>query len=173
MAGYILTSKKQDWETPQWLYDRLNDLYQFDVDLACTTKNCKASAGIYHDRNRDSLCESWNYRSGFLNPPYGAGLEKWLKKAVEETESGNCGAIVALIPASTEIKAWQKYVWHQADVVTFLYGRVRFELGGKPAGSNVKGSALVVYLSADFKKLERDHIKNIDLGAHVSYFDIF
>ena len=37
----IMTSDKQDWETPQDLFDNLNNEFDFDLDAFASDKNAK------------------------------------------------------------------------------------------------------------------------------------
>lgn len=49
MAGYMETSKCDEWETPQWLFDRLNNVFEFMDDLACTRDNFKVNYGCFSE----------------------------------------------------------------------------------------------------------------------------
>ncbi len=41
-VGSAETSKSHDeWETPDSLFDKLNNEFAFNYDLACNSKNCK------------------------------------------------------------------------------------------------------------------------------------
>ena len=54
----LFQSKKTDnWATPQWLYDKLNDEFDFDFDP------CPLNSKI------DGLNIKWGKRN-FVNPPY-------------------------------------------------------------------------------------------------------
>ncbi|MCU7701424.1 phage N-6-adenine-methyltransferase [Enterococcus gallinarum] len=35
------SSEKEDWETPQNIFDELNKKYQFDIDVAASIQNTK------------------------------------------------------------------------------------------------------------------------------------
>ena len=37
----IMTSDKQDWETPQELFEKLNDEFPFELDAFASDKNAK------------------------------------------------------------------------------------------------------------------------------------
>lgn len=148
MAGYMKDSKSCEWETPRELYDRLNNIFNFEVDLACTSKNKKCELGLYSFNSYSNLfIKNHNY---FCNPPYGDIL-KWVsycKDIYHRNKKNN--TVVMLIPASTDIKAWEDIIWIYAKYVVFLYGRIKFEMNGKPVGSCPKGSALIVFTDKDY-----------------------
>ena len=60
----------------------------------------------------------------FVNPPYGRGVEKWIKKAYEESRKEDT-RVVMLIPARTDTKYWHQYIM-KADEVYFVKGRLKF-----------------------------------------------
>jgi phage N-6-adenine-methyltransferase len=138
MSGYMPKSKSTEWETPQWLFDKLNDIFNFIIDGACTYQNCKCPCASVEN---DSI--EWTSAT-FVNPPYGKELNNFIKKAKEQHLKYETD-IVLLIPASTEIKAWHEHIWPFASYILFLKGRVNFELNGKKIGASPKGSAVIIY----------------------------
>jgi len=124
----MTSSKKMDWNTPQVLFDKLNEMYgPFDLDAACDETNCKAPMGL--TLKPDALKVKWNPEeyvdwTVWLNPPYGRSIGKWLKKAAEEAVKG-C-TVVCLVPSRTGSKWFQSAV-KEATEVLFLKGRVVFE----------------------------------------------
>lgn len=142
--GVALSSKKDDWETPQVLFDELNNKYHFTWDLAATALNYKVSN--YFTPAEDSLKQDWSKLSGnlFLNPPYGRDLKFWVKKAYESQCGRNGGVIVLIIPARTDTSYWHDFIFHKAEI-KFLRGRLKFEVNGKALNSAPFGSAIVVY----------------------------
>jgi site-specific DNA-methyltransferase (adenine-specific) len=147
MAGYIKTSKRTDWETPQALFNRLDEVFDFTIDLACNPGNCKCAQGITPDDDPGSIAHKIDQArpgAGWMNPPYD-DIWEWTLKAWKDY-APSLDPVVMLIPASTEVKAWAQIVWRYAHYVLFFNKRLRFEHGGKPAAAgNVKGSALVVF----------------------------
>lgn len=75
----------------------------------------------------------------WLNPPYGRGIEDWVRKCAVEAQS--CKVVVALLPARTETDWFQRWVFPYAEV-HFLMGRIRF-VGG--ASSAPFPSVIAVY----------------------------
>jgi hypothetical protein len=73
-----------------------------------------------------------------MNPPYGADIKKWMKKAYEESLNGT--RIVCLVPSRTDTAWWHEYAAKGKCV--FIRGRLKF----KGAESSAPfPSALVIY----------------------------
>ena len=119
----LFSSNKQDWCTPQQLYDELNREFNFVADVAATEENKKAP--FCYTPETDGLNNTWNFKGGavFCNPPYGTELKKWVKKAYEEYQNG--ATVVMLIPARTDTSYFHDYIYHKAEI-RFLRGRLKF-----------------------------------------------
>lgn len=139
----LFTSNREDWETPQDFYDRLNTKYHFEWDLAASDNNAKCDHYLTRDDN--SLEQNWGELSGnmFLNPPYGRQLKLWVKKAAE-THLKYDQCLVMLIPARTDTSYWHDYIFNHAEI-EFLRGRLKFEVDGVSGDSAPFPSALVIY----------------------------
>ena len=53
----IFSSKTDEWETPQWLFDELNDEFHFTLDPAATDENHKCDR--YFTKEDDGLSKMW------------------------------------------------------------------------------------------------------------------
>lgn len=124
----LFSSDKDDWETPQQLFNKLNEKYHFVIDLAASVENAKLPR--YFTTADDALSQDWSQINGsmFLNPPYGRHINAWVRKAYE-TSLLTTSAIVLLIPARTDTSYWHDYIFGKAHV-SFLRGRLKFERGG-------------------------------------------
>lgn len=144
----LFTSNKEDWETPQDFFNKLNEKYHFTFDLAASYSNTKCKS--YFTEKDDSLSKDWHRIGGnvFLNPPYGRELHKWVKKAYEESLKKHDGYIVLLIPARTDTSYWHDFIFGKAQI-KFLRGRLKFELNGESKDAAPFPSALVIYGEAD------------------------
>ena len=61
MVSKILYSSNSDeWETPQDLFDELNETYHFDLDVCATEQNAKCRR--FFDKAQDGLKKSWGGR---------------------------------------------------------------------------------------------------------------
>lgn len=118
-----LSSKSDEWETPDKLYDVLNKEFNFNLDPACRSYNQKAPNGFCIDNGIDGLKEDWwPYKSIFLNPPYGRSIYRWIKKAYEESQKG-C-VVVCLIPSRTDTRYWHEFC--VKGEIRFIKGRLKF-----------------------------------------------
>lgn len=48
-----------NFRTPDHLFEQLNRIFNFTLDAACTTEDCKCVSGYYHDTGIDALKMSW------------------------------------------------------------------------------------------------------------------
>jgi hypothetical protein len=46
----MFSSKTDEWETPQDLFDELNKEFKFKLDAACNHNNCKCERGLFVER---------------------------------------------------------------------------------------------------------------------------
>jgi len=118
----LFSSNKDDWETPQWLFDQLNTEFQFTLDVCATPSNAKCQR--YFSPEQDGLFQSWAGETCWCNPPYGREVWKWVRKA--RHESSYYGAtVVVLLPARTDVRWFHDYVYGKAEI-RFLRGRLKF-----------------------------------------------
>ncbi|SUL95996.1 phage N-6-adenine-methyltransferase [Staphylococcus caprae] len=119
------SSKSNEWYTPQYLFDELNEKYQFTLDPCASHENAKCDK--YFTIEDDGLTKDWSKDIVFMNPPYGRNIKHWIKKAYEESVKG--ATVVCLIPARTDTTYWHDYIFNNAYNIKFLKGRIKF--GGR------------------------------------------
>lgn len=149
--GVALTSNKDDWETPQALFDSLNAKYHFAIDLAASKDNAKCDR--YFNIDDDSLSKDWSESFGgamYLNPPYGRHIGYWVKKAYETSLKVNV-PIVMLIPSRTDTSYWHDYIFGKANI-KFIRGRLKFEQNGVAGSPAPFPSAIIVYNGEEAEK---------------------
>lgn len=132
------SSKRQDWATPQELFDEIAKRYgPFSIDVCATKENKKCPSYYGLDVGLDGLTAPWHVNGlpgpkCWMNPPYGREIGKWVRKAYEESLKG-C-TVVCLLPARVDTKWFHQFCYKNENaVVSFLEGRVRFE--GATAGA--------------------------------------
>ena len=148
-----------EWRTPRLLFDWLNSRFGFEYDAFASHDN--ALCGIYstiegtygHSAGdplaidpRDGLDYPWSDWRVFLNPPYSRGLiEKCVRKAHDERN--NASIIVALLPAATESKWFQRFIIEPRHHIEWLPRRVRFinPETGEPGNSPTTGHVVVIF----------------------------
>lgn len=131
------SSATDEWPTPQGFFNQLSDSYgPFDLDPCAGTGNAKADK--YFSKEDDGLAQLWQGRV-FMNPPYGQGIDLWIRKAYESSLFG--ATVVCLVPARTDTGWWQGYVIPYGEV-RFIKGRLKF---GTATNSAPFPSAVVVF----------------------------
>ena len=127
---------KTDWETPNWLFQRMNEEYGFTLDVCASFENRKVPN--YFDEEADSLSQDWGDNICWMNPPYGRSIGLWVRKARQASEAG--ATVVCLVPVRTDTAWWQEEAWH-ADEIVFLRGRLKFV--GAPSSAPFPSAILV------------------------------
>lgn len=121
MNTEVMFSSKTDlWETPQDLFDELNDEFGFDIDVCATKENAKCSR--YFTKEQDGLLQDWD-GVVWCNPPYGKEIGKWVEKAYKSYKDGS--TVVMLLPARTDTKWFHNYIYGKAEI-RFIRGRLKF-----------------------------------------------
>lgn len=138
MNQALFSSKKDDWTTPQWLFDQLNQEFDFTLDAAANDENHKCLK--YFTKQENGLEKSWEGETVFCNPPYGRKLAEWVKKAYEEGQKPGT-TVVLLIPSRTDTRFFHDYILGKAEI-RFLKGRLKF---GEEKGNAPFPSLIAVY----------------------------
>ena len=126
-------------ETPQGFFDWLNGIFRFDLDVCALPENAKCKR--FYSPKTDGLKQDG--RGGvWCNPPYGKEIIKWVKKASEEYVKEYNRFVVMLLPARTDTKWFQQYVYNKA-FLWFVDGRLKF---GKNQSSAPFPSVVAVYI---------------------------
>lgn len=116
----MFSSDKQDWRTPNYLFEDLNREFNFSLDAASSDENCRCEQ--HYTEENSGLDKPWIHGSVYLNPPYN-DCRTWLRKAYEESEHGT--RVVCLVPARTDTLAFHEYCM-RAEEVRFIRGRLKF-----------------------------------------------
>lgn len=139
-TGAALTSNRDDWETPQWLFDKYNKDFNFTLDPCASHHNHKCDK--YFTKDENGLIQDWSDEVVFCNPPYGRNIKDWVKKCHDEQFTAE--SIVLLVPARTDTRWFHDYIYDSASI-EFLRGRLRFEIGGVPQNSAPFPSMICVW----------------------------
>lgn len=129
----LYSSENEVWETPQDLFNRLNDEFHFDIDVCATPENAKCST--FFSPLDDGLSQDWQGVC-WMNPPYGKKIGAWMKKAMEANTT-----VVCLVPSRTDTKWWHDYAM-KASEIRFVKGRLKF---GDSKNSAPFPSAIIVF----------------------------
>ena len=115
------SSERDNWETPQDFFDKLNEEFGFTLDVCAEDDTAKCEK--YYTKKDAAFTKEWKAVC-WMNPPYGRGIGVWLKKAYETSQ--NESTVVCLIPSRTDTKWWHDYVMQAAEI-RFVKGRLKFD----------------------------------------------
>jgi phage N-6-adenine-methyltransferase len=107
------------YETPQWLFDLLNEEFHFILDVCALPSNAKCKR--FYQPSDDGLMKIWK-GACWMNPPYGKTILDWMRKARESADNG--ATVVCLVPARTDTEWW----WTSCPMseVRFIRGRLQW-----------------------------------------------
>ena len=105
-----------DWKTPAYIYDPLDNEFNFDFD----------PCPYMHDLALlDGLKVEWG-SSNFCNAPYSRKLkEAFILSAVAESKKGKL--CIMLLPVSTSTKIFHEVILPNQDEIRFVRRRIKFE----------------------------------------------
>ncbi len=134
----MVSSKSNEWETPQWLYDELDREFHFTLDPCATSNNAKGNK--FYTKEQNGLTFDWANEIVFMNPPYGGNTGKWLAKAWHDSLKG--AVVACLIVSSTDRSYWHDYIFPYATEIRWLRGRITF---GEAKSTAPFASAIVIF----------------------------
>jgi DNA N-6-adenine-methyltransferase (Dam) len=118
------SSKAQDWLTPASIIaPTIALLGEIDLDPCASCDSPKhVPAKLCLTAIDYSLDRAWMGRV-YMNPPYGSGIGRWVRKLRDEYRIGHTTAAIALLPARTDTAWWRELAEFP---VCFIRGRLRF-----------------------------------------------
>jgi len=129
--GYMPQAKTVEWGTPQELFDRLNEEFNFTLDPCATKDNAKCEK--YFTIKENGLIQSWKDEIVFMNCPYGREMKFWMEKAFKETNKiDGAKIVVGLLKATTDTIPFHKFIYKKNTEIRFIKGRVKYIDGNKP-----------------------------------------
>ena len=164
MAQHDSTTPKPErdsWSTPDYIFKWLDDIFDFDVDLAADEHNTKCRLNHF-TADDDGVKQHWSYfgKTGWLNPPY-SKIAPWISKAIQE-QKDNRFTTVMLIPTPNGESYYREIFKHASDII-FITGRLSFiDANGKPKSGNTRGSCIVVF-GHRFGSINVSHVNRNDL----------
>lgn len=113
----------------------ISSMKNLDFKQMCAPSSKMQSASASTPPEQNGLKQIWTGVC-WCNPPYGRGIEKWMKKAYESNAT-----VVCLVPARTDTKWFHDFVLGKAEI-RFIRGRLKF---GNSKNSAPFPSMLVIY----------------------------
>lgn len=159
-AGRSVNSQNKDWCTPHNYIDAITKFFGGKIDLDPCSNECSIvnATTEYCLPKNNGLSESWNYKTIYVNPPYGADRERkttikhWLYRCAEANRKFN-SEVIALIPVATNTSHWKEYIWGRATSICFLYDtRLKFLVNGENGGKGAPMSCALAYWGSNFDR---------------------
>lgn len=119
------STNSDEWQTPQWLFRRLNYEFDFTLDAAATKEN--SLCPDYFDIEMNGLEQDWSGYTVWCNPPY-SGTKFWMMKAWAEAIEHRVTTVM-LVAARPDTRHWWAFA-SEAEV-RFLPGRLKFGLSNE------------------------------------------
>jgi hypothetical protein len=126
-VGWYKGERKQNWTTPDAIFDMLNAEYAFDLDGAADADNAKLPEFSEYRL-------TWVGRRVFCNPPW-SSIPPFIELA------GTADLAVLLVPARTNAR-WFHRALELGATVRYFLGRPRF---GDGQGSSPVDCLLLVF----------------------------
>ena len=132
---------KDLWQTPQSLFNNLNNEFGFTVDVCASASNKLCFR--HFSKEKSALENEWYDGAHFMNPPY-SETSMFLLYAADQAKKNNVD-VVALVNANTDTK-WFSDAVKSANEVRLISGRIAFvKPDGKKANGNTKGQCLIIW----------------------------
>jgi len=166
-AGRKVNTLSQHWCTPQKYVEAVKEMFNNNIELdPCSNAFSVVNANVeYMLPENDGLSETWNFRTIYVNPPYGADrimgttIKNWLKKCVEAHKKYR-SEVLALIPVATNTAHWKYYVFGEATSICFLYDtRLKFIINGDDDNKGAPMACCMVYWGENISKFQSIFLK--------------
>ena len=116
-----MISLNQEYETPDELFNPLNDEFHFDIDICASKFNHKLEK--YYTKDDDCFSKDWSTTS-WINPEF-IRVKKYVKKAFEDSiKFGSTIVMLTLVKSNTNW--WRDYIMN-AKEVRFINQKIQFK----------------------------------------------
>ncbi len=144
--------RTDEYVTPGWIIDPLEDQYGFDLDLAANGANNKAKD--FYSRRR-SFLEANMFWGGvaWCNPPFSLASQFFEKISKAAKDGMKCVAIYK--SANMETAAWRN-IFESVDWIAQPFKRVNYVINGQTA-KGVQFASAVIGFNVDPPKVPWPH----------------
>lgn len=129
------TKPTDEWGTPQWLFDHLNDEFGFELDVCASKENAKCK--YFLTKDEDGLSGKPWERTNWCNPPYSNQLP-WVEASVRQVDDLQTTVMLLKHDPSTRHGVLAS---KEADEIRIITHRIAFE--GAPCTANFPSSIAV------------------------------
>ena len=174
-AGRQTTSLNKHWCTPPKYVASVRQFFGGRILLdpcSCVFSTVGAETE-YRLPEQDGLSLSWNFKTIYVNPPYGYDRERgthvrdWLRRCAVANDEHR-SEIIALVPVATNTAHWKNFVFPCARAVCFLSDtRVKFWSGGAEMKKGAPMACALIYWGSNifgFRRVFVEHGAIIDLA---------
>lgn len=152
--------ERDDWHTPQWLFESLDNQYRFNFDCCAIPTNSKTLAFAADFENHSGI--DLLSRMCWMNPPFSKAAEMF-KHFFKVVERGVC----IYRCDNLETKIWQDIILKYATWILIPKGRISYE-GKAGKGSrfpsaligfnveppkDIEGATLIVHITKEDKNV--------------------
>ena len=126
-----VANARNDWRTPQWLFDHLNSIYSFEYDLCASESNalCKHYFTIHNPFTRTQPGPS-RQRVHFANPPFS---HPEAINVIREIALSGLPTVMLYRNDNPERAVWQDVIFPVCSWIFTPRERIRFD---DPSGEN-------------------------------------
>ena len=155
----LFSKASDEWSTPKFLFDMLDEEFGFDYDAAANEYNTKCGDNWLQNSLEDPWMK-WGGKIFWLNPPY-SKIAAFMKKAYEESLKG--AVVVCLITARTDTRYFHDYVM-KAQEIRFVKGRLKF---GDSKNSAPFPSVIVIFDQSYYKMYQMPALPHPIIGKTI------
>lgn len=179
-AGRKVNTLSQSWCTPPKYIDAIKNFWGGVIELdPCSNEYSMVGAMTeYRLPQTDGLMSDWNYRTIYVNPPYGSDrlrgttIKNWLAKCALAHKDYNSD-VIALIPVATNTSHWKKYIFGFADAICFLADtRLRFYVDGFEHDKGAPMACCLIYWGDEIERFIK-HFTPYGAAIDVSSLKLF
>ena len=159
-AGRTVNSKSVDWCTPPKYVSAVEKVFGGTIELDPCSNQWSIVNAItdYVLPDQDGLVEDWNFRTIYVNQPYGADrsrkttIKHWLHKCAYAHIQYH-SEVIALVPVAPNTSHWKKYVWGSASAACFLYDtRLKFLENNSGNGKGAPMACAMIYWGSNYER---------------------
>ena len=124
-AGRKVKDTIKTWNTPPKYINSIVEMLNIIELDPCSNEYSMINSDVsYLLPSKDGLIESWDYKTIFVNPPYGrnsvrkTSIKNWLQKGAEANKKYN-SEILFLIPVATNTSHFKEIIFKLRKVFVF------------------------------------------------------
>ena len=132
-------NKRNDWETPDWLFKQLHREFIFTLDAAANSENAKCNRYFTEEENR---LEQQRDGAVWVNPPYKRYIiDQWVEKGLMQASLNQKNKVVVMLVPSNTASAWFQTWAMGATEIRLIRGRIKFK--GAPYNAPFPSAVLI------------------------------